>query len=503
MLFNIKLTAGRFTEVAKQGRHINLVLAAGELTVRALTSEGQIMETQMIAGMSFPFQSDYSKVAFSSDSDQQVKVWLAMFPLTYSPDTSREVGSSSVQSTYAEAYSGAPQLLLPASVGRNKVTVSPSADILIGGVNLDTKNGIPIATGQVFELKTQGAVYALETSGAYPPTIAVEATQADFENPTIIAKPAGTKIIVADGAAGEYWLHDGVLSSALGKFNRYNATTHAALGSFLSPIPNAFEGSIFSLGDGFQYLHTFSDLSHTDWVTVDPVAHTYSAELVGNYGGYSFSAAFGDKRAALHAQTRTLYVSNAGGAFAAGAVVVPSGAETIEGFDMDSSGNIYVLSSARLYKTVDDGANWTSIVNSYAVNTAGYNALAISKNNDYIYYATSVTSPSGDSAYTIAVSVNGTTFSLLEIDNVGTPAAYYMNCIGGTLYLVGRYKVHQYNPESGGLISYERLESTQVFNMHAGNDSRLYWHDTTQIYIIEGEQVLSGGLAVAILAEIN
>lgn len=170
MLHNFTLQAGVPFQVEKVGRYINVVLCAGNLRARLYASDGsKVLDTNLIMGMTPENLPQFSSVELEVETAQVVQIWIGNNPLTYAPSTSRAVGSNALRSSVSYVYSGYPHKLLDAEAGRNQITLTPSQDIYIGGTNLNVNNGIKLAAGQLFTMATQGAIYALELSGAYPP----------------------------------------------------------------------------------------------------------------------------------------------------------------------------------------------------------------------------------------------------------------------------------------------------------------------------------------------
>ena len=498
MLFNILLNAGQFTEVAKQGRHINLVLAAGELTVRAMTAEGQINETQIIAGMSFALPTDFARVAFSSDTSQQIKCWLSMYPLTYSSETSRTVGSNAITSTYAEAYSGDPKLLLEAVAGRNKVTISPSQDILIGGVGLSLKTGIPVTAGSVFEFNTQGAVFALETSGAYPPVVSTEATPANFAAPSFRTTfSTSYKMLAANVIANEYWLSDGVATA-----RRYNADTGVELGSFAAAACTSLDGKIYDTGDYFEWgrKHNIADIAR--WIKVHKTTYAVTQTDIG-FSANLFSTVYNGIRYVLDTVAKEIWTSSDGISWTKTVGVAPyTDPLTVKGIDINSAGHLFLVGGSTIYKSTDIGATWTSNVIALGMDTeANLRQMAINKNNGKIYIC------SNTANHSMAVSVDdGVTFNIIPGWQTtplgGAVGCYSMHFVGDTLYVSGSENMYQYN-ENVGLATYARTGLSTVSAVHAGNDGRIYWKDNDGLYFVQGALVESGGVPVAIMAEVN
>lgn len=496
MLFNVKINAGQSTEIAKQGRHINMVLAAGEINVRAMTAEGQVTETKVIAGMSFSYQSDYSRVAFSSDVSQQIKVWIAMFPLTYAPDSTREVGSAAVSSTYKEAYSGTPQILLEAETGRNQVTISPSVDILVGGVGLTIKNGIPVQAGQAFTLKTQGAIYGLETSGAYPPTVSTEAAFSDFAAPTIVPKLNTRKMVVSNAINNEYWLNNNGAT-----IDRYNADNHELSGSFTAQGATMLCVRRYDIGDYFEWGRTHNIGLAARWIRVHKTTLAVTTTDIG-FGEAAYTAYHNGVRMVLNRASGEIYLSNDGVTWGVSGVPCPYPTPAqVKGIDFDSANNIYVITSSNLYKSVDDGATWTSVVLVYPLDTeSGWSLMAINKNNDAIYYVSDFANHS--LVYSVDGGVTFINTGIQSGSGGSGVSANYVDFFGDTLFISGATKMYQYN-ESIGLATYDREEGSQIHSIWPGDDGRIYWSSTPNLYVVQGELVQSGGVPVAIMSEVN
>lgn len=499
MLFTRTLYANQWDSLDVTGKHLNLILAAGVVRMEALTAQGQPYSTNMISGMSPENFPKYSRISFKSPIDQTIQFWASEMPLTYSPETSRLVGSNSLSSTYAEAYSGIAQLLLPAETGRNKVTIAPTQDIIVGGVNLSLKTGIPIAAGSIFEFNTQGAIYALETSGAYPPVISTEATFADFAAPDLIALPSTSyKMIAANAALDEYWITDGTAT-----IYRRSKDTHATVGTISGiQVPTAQDYQVFDTGEHFEWGRTHNIGNIARWIKVNKTTFAVTITDIG-FSEVMYSTYYDGIRYALNRLNGQVYSSPDGVAWST--LGVPMGVVTpasVKGFDVNSQGWLFIIADGAINRSTDDGATWTDGTLVYGVDTeSGWSQMAINKNNDKIYYC------SDTSNHTMAVSIDdGNTFELLfgfEMGSGGSGvSAYYMHFLGDTLYISGATLMIQYN-ENVGRATYVRVSGSQVREIHAGNDGRIYWTDNDGLYIVQGELVQSGGVPVAILAEVN
>mgnify|MGYP003111191479 CR=1 FL=1 len=215
MLHNILLKAGEWNPIAKQGKFINVVLAAGDISARITKLNNQTFETKLVSGMAFPIPDGFQSVAFLSEVSQQTKVWLGDLPLTYSPQESRIVGSSAIESKTVKLYSDKVTEILPAANGRSKSFISGLGDIKVGGVDVDSRKGIPVASGERFEIETQGAIYGFADSDNYPYIF-----YADLSNDAVVT-PAPAYL------SGEYSVRhkENVFHNLLGGFGYTNSNT--------------------------------------------------------------------------------------------------------------------------------------------------------------------------------------------------------------------------------------------------------------------------------------
>ncbi len=159
MLQNILLKAGEWNSIAKQGKFINVVLAAGDISARITKLNNQTFETKLVSGMAFPVPDGFQSVAFFSEANQQTKIWLGDLPLTYSPINSKLVGSEALSSTQVKSFYNLPLPTVPAKSQRGKVTLQAEKDFFLGGAGIAVGNAIKVSAFERFEVNTQGAIY--------------------------------------------------------------------------------------------------------------------------------------------------------------------------------------------------------------------------------------------------------------------------------------------------------------------------------------------------------
>lgn len=508
MLFNVLLNAGLETKPEARGRFINVVLAAGTIRARIQNANGRVWSTNLVSGMAFDNGENFDSVSFVSESSQQCKIWISDIPLTYAPDTTREVGSSSLSSTVGAVFSGVATELLPAEAGRNKVTVSPAGNILLGGVGLNLNNGIPIASGEVFTLNTQGAVYALETSGSYPPAYTATFTGADIATPTV------ENIQVSE------W--DNLVTDVVNK--NYIVTVYSPSNShtlvkrdpltFVEQSSVALEYEVQDAGQMRQngniaYYASYITATGGDpsWFEIDLDSMTYTKTTVtADVTGMRWADWVGDLKAAFSPSNHYVYYNDADAGWTKAAAPTGSSETYTHGFALDGNGVMYVLYRNELRWSDDMGATWNVKSLPSAVNAATVPALGVELASGHIYACCA----SGNICTVYRSEDQGTTWAAVfdsTFNAVGYVAAM-MNMKGTTIALAVSFKGYKVNVD-GETFSYENA----VYNSSAraavvGEDGRLYTMNTDtgsnyHINVTEGEQVKLGGLSVAIMAEVN
>ncbi|WP_218397987.1 hypothetical protein [Alteromonas lipotrueae] len=487
MLFDILLKAGRFNEVTRQGRHINIVLAAGEMTARITDSKGKVFQTKMVSGMALELPT-FERVALKSDNDQQTKVWISDVPLAYSPDTAREVGSNALISTVGQVFSSEAAELLPAQVGRNRITLTPEKDIFLGGSNLSIQNGVKLAAGQVFTMATQGAVWALETSGDYPPTVTTSATIGDVQAPTI-APTAGTAIAPTDS---KHFIgrpqSDELLMFKGGNLRRVSADLSADLGAagFAgNPIDDI--GAIDHRGFYSAPIRTSSGYDK-NWITINPDTLEVTQDAMGNTQGQSSSYAI-DARGTIRAEyqkTVGLQISENGAPFAMSGVVVPDEGYIPYGMAITADNVIWLLTSNFLYKTADKGQTWQGYSTPETITSGGL--IVDEHTGDLLVLTSSKT----------LYSFNGERFSsYLTSDG----DFQLMHGLGGRV-LIGS-TTELFFCEGGEVFKFEKGASSTCRSLNITTLGKAYARYDDICIIVEGKTAKAGGLKVAIMSEVN
>lgn len=507
MLFNVLLNAGLETKPEARGRFINVVLAAGTIRARIQNANGRVWSTNLVSGMAFDNGENFDSVSFVSESSQQCKIWISDIPLTYAPDTTREVGSSSLSSTVGGVFSGVATELLPAEAGRNKVTVSPAGNILLGGVGLNLNNGIPIAAGQVFTLNTQGAVYALETSGSYPPAYTATFTRDDVASPVVEGNSAAEwDNLAVDVINGNYIVTNYSPSNSRTLVKR-DPLTFAEQSSVALEYELQDRGQMRQNGNiAFYASYITATGGDPSWFEIDLDSMTYTKTTVtADVTGMRWADWVGDLKAAFSPSNHYVYYNDAGAGWTKAAAPTGSSDTYTHGFALDGNGVMYVLYRNELRWSDDMGATWNVETLPSAVHSSTSPALGVELASGHIY----VCCASGNICTVYRSEDQGTTWAAVfdsTVDAIGKVATG-IDVKGTTIAmaLTGGYKVNV----DGETFTYQNAgyNSSSRFAV-AGEDGRLYAQNTntgSSYYsnVTEGQQVKLGGLSVAIMAEIN
>ncbi|GLX80890.1 hypothetical protein [Thalassotalea eurytherma] len=512
MLFNVEINAGRATEIAQQGRFINVVLAAGEITARIRTQEHAVFETKIVSGMAFPVNAGFVSVSFESDTTQQVKVWLADIPLTYAPIDAKAVGSSALESLEGQVFSDVYEML-PTKVGRNKITITPQADIFIGGVGLNAVNGIPVKAGETFSMQTQGAVYAYETSGAYQPLFQPVFTSGEVNTPETFLDITDAGQTGFGNTRLDYYFttRDG---SRLVAFNYSYRTAYVFNGDDLTPqltidIGHDYEGGAGQtpVYDG-EYIYVLCENGYLKRFHQDTLA--LESERINSSGGsFTLFDVYNGKGVAMQStkpDARIHITNNVFGEewtqLANQPVWNTSGTNHILGLKLAPNGDIHAMSSTQHFVSTDNGVTWIEHVPPVEADTV--QGFGVCKKTGYLFIKARL-------APSIHRSIDGIQWTQ-EVSSIDSYEARGMQVLNGTVVVNGRYGLEVFN-ENLALVAYHAYDVTG--SVGEGDSSAclttsgqliVSYRDNAQgnsIYRWKGSRILTGGVPVAIMQEVN
>jgi len=490
MLHNILLSADLSTEITKQGKFVNVVLAAGEITARIRMMDDSTLETKLVSGMAFPVLQGYKSVSFVSDVDQQTKIWLGDLPLTYSPLDSKLVGSSAVSSISGQVFSGENSLLLPAKVGRNKVTISPSKDIFLGGVGLSPESAIKIMANTIFSLNTQGAVYAYEDSGNYKKTYTASFNESDLvlskdlttTNPfqTIAKNNSGTEFLCTEASSTTLF--------------RMALDDLSLLGTVA--IGRSVVGYYNVVQDGYLYMSTANGVE--GYLTaVDLTDYTVSHTLIDPLKSFERFDFYGSKKVFVDRSNAAPYSVY----FDAGAgegIVSVSGITGVSGYCyaaiITNTGKIIASFLNNFAVSTDNGATWS--VSLTPGTSLGEKQMTVDRKTGNIFFlsSTSVLYRSTDDGVSWGVMPISLNIAQAVISNQGTIVATGYNLFvsmdsGGSWIEADSTGVA---PSIRGAV----VGKGEIFTVKKSGAVRT-------VSAFTGDVVEVGGLPVAIMQEVN
>lgn len=492
MLKNVLIKPNQWAAVAQSGRFLNIVLAAGEIELRVTLNNDQVYATPAVQGMAMALPP-FKNVQVSAKTAQQTKIWIGEIPLSYSPDTAREVGSNALRSYVGEVYSNIPTELLPAEIGRNRITLTPAADMYIGGSNLNEKNGVLLKAGEPFSMATQGAVYALEKSGEYKESFATDLTLEDVQNPTqlnssetviasnntvgILAIPNQNELITFTSASG------GTMS-----VKRVTADLQTVLDSSIPMIGRFLGYTAYYDSRGNMSMAGTAGTSTGQWITLDMETLQFSYESTQHAQGQEVRShvSANDKYRVLYTGTIGLQVSENGAPFEVRGVRVTNESQ-LSGVAVTNSGVIYLLTESYLYKTVDFGATWESFLTPASM---GYGVLLYNELTGQVFCA----GADSGAIYTF----NGADFELFY---QGSAKMRVGQSAGGRVLFASDNEAVFSDGES--IYDYKRPWGSWVRTLGLTSDGRAYVRWDAETIIAEGKQIRVGGLPVAIMAEVN
>lgn len=507
MLHTLGLKQGQWEPINGEARHINIVLAAGVIDVRVKKRGSSAYATEMVGGMALELPV-FDSVEIRSDTDQVVKVWVSELPLNYSPDSTRELGANALRSSVGYVYSGYPYELLPAEVGRNRITLTPSQDIYIGGTNVSPKNGVLLPAGKTFTMATQGAVWALEQSGNFEPyfTALVDVNQSidAFVEGGI---GDGFSVFYENSARTRAWGWRSNKTST--RFYEYDPKTKAYAENYTTFYSNgafgADAGEITVLGDDKLSLYTSRYCGQFDLNTGQYDDYSDGLLSIDDIAGYVVAGQY--HYVAMHngeiyrAPDRTtdwaLYAS-----------APPNTIGTkwrLSGFDVFDDGRVVWANEYQLFYTID-GTAWVQGERGDMLSQAG---LQIDRANDILYaFDNDVLRKSFDNGASWHVEFDTNDFGLPS----RAPSAFKV--VNGCIVAAAFDWIAFRNPVTGEWAAKEVNENSRQRNEQGISISpsgliNFYFkpnngNEAHGAYLnIQGERIPVGGLPIAIMSEVN
>jgi len=491
MLKNILIKTGFATEIAVQGKFINVVLATGEINARIRLDSGQIFETKLVSGMGFEVAEGFKSVSFESDTTQQTKIWMGNIPLSYTPIESKIVGSSTlVSQKYSVGYGDAKQLVAE-RIGRKNITFSASKDFYIGSSSVSALTAIRVPANTNFTMETQASVWAYSADAADKVKVIADLT-----------KGLQAEKIMFTGDAG---LSKGFISY-LEALQKYAVVS----GGYLT-LYSLNDTSYTSYTTAVTSTKTFGRFSNGDIATINGSNLAVISQVDGTLRNNAIVASgmnhiainsINDDIAVFEYSAMTLYAGNETAGLTARSHPLTGTADTyMRGAIYTLTNNLIIFSDNYYAISTDNGVTWgaaLSLPAQYGA-TNGY-SFALNELNGDIYY--------GDVSGNLYRSQNdGVSFNIIKSPALGADGFPMLDSVfaAGDTIVISNGTGYCYTTD-GGLTWIDTIFST--YHQAQGgalvtNDGVFlnYYNNITGF--MANSTVVVGGMSVAALEQIN
>lgn len=160
MIFTTTLAAGQTNVLNKVGRYFYLLSAPDVVRIgfRDSVKHSTDFNTDMREGMSADFPIEITDITLTSKSAQRIEFWLGNTKLDYSMLAAG--GASSFISSGNALCSAGANLAIDRDFRRKSITLTASADMVIGGLDVNANNGYQLKANEPLTLGTRGAIHA-------------------------------------------------------------------------------------------------------------------------------------------------------------------------------------------------------------------------------------------------------------------------------------------------------------------------------------------------------
>tara|TARA_B100001063_G_scaffold39732_1_gene33509 strand:- start:28 stop:1488 length:1461 start_codon:yes stop_codon:yes gene_type:complete len=165
-LFKQTIHQNKVNEINKAGKHLKVINSQTELDIRVFNLVGElVLSTKVRAGFEITLPV-FAKVVISAEQEQKIEMWVDENPLGYNAPTAN---ANSLNSYKANHY-GDTDEVLPFEPTRLSAKITSDQPWWYGGSNVDSDNGIPVAAGEVAEIRGAAQISAaIGAAGEYLP----------------------------------------------------------------------------------------------------------------------------------------------------------------------------------------------------------------------------------------------------------------------------------------------------------------------------------------------
>ncbi|MCW3173748.1 hypothetical protein [Shewanella subflava] len=486
MIFRTTLKPNEPNVLNKQGLYFYLLTAQDSLSVRFRDADKYKtdFESEMREGMSADFKASINEITLTSKTAQYVEFWLGETKLDYSVSKDIDVGSKAVESDSRQVFFGEAVKIADYKFARKGVLIYSESDLLIGSGSLNITNGVRVKALNTMGVNTQGEIYAMATNPAYKKKVS---TVVDGESNIVEQADLGQRIdvlsydsesdslIFADGSGCYYSPMSGF--SVTPRVNVSGALGFD-LADYIIPLESEDGLTYPVIKGGFHQLQTLNKktkqvsfvstgVTSSNSGIIGAVVDNQSMFLVldngdlvkASAGGFSVvnCGLTGIVAVAVEGQTVVVASSDSyvmsidGGQTWSGVGALPRPAQQSGSLIRVIGGAVYVCDKTAVSRTLD-GLNWETLVD-------GLSGITF-----FDYYLSQL------------VVLDGFGLGIIESDSGFVRTKY-----------------------TGGVTGYSA--GTKFKSIITGH--LLVANQTGQVTKIEGESVVSGGVNVAVMSEIN
>lgn len=166
MIFKQKLKAGEMFELGA-GKYIKIINSQTDLRLRVFGVDGSIKSNTVVrSGFELTF-SEFKYATVQTEVDQPFEIWCSFDPLGYDAPSS----NANTMQSYKANHFGDTDPILPFEPNRLTARIVSDAPWWYGGGNVDKENGIPVAAGEIAEVRGAAEISAaISAQGEYVPT---------------------------------------------------------------------------------------------------------------------------------------------------------------------------------------------------------------------------------------------------------------------------------------------------------------------------------------------
>lgn len=166
MIFKQKLKAGEVFELGA-GRYIKIINSRTDLRLRVFGVDGSIKSNTIVrSGFELAF-SEFKYATVQTEVDQPFEIWCSFDPLGYDAPSS----NANTMQSYKANHFGDEEIVVPFEPNRLTARIVSDAPWWYGGGNVDKENGIPVAAGEIAEIRGAAEISAaISAQGEYIPT---------------------------------------------------------------------------------------------------------------------------------------------------------------------------------------------------------------------------------------------------------------------------------------------------------------------------------------------